>query len=85
MAYDRCGLGKEQDGYYVDIQASEDGHTVTVRLSVGHVLARAYEMYTAMAASNLQSNNIEYIRLRIVADDTEIVLSRTTPSGTGDW
>jgi hypothetical protein len=85
MAYDRCGLGKEQDGYYVDIQASEDGHTVTVRLSVGPKLATAFEVYRAMAASCLPSSNIEYIRFRIVADDIEIVLSRTTPSGTGDW
>jgi hypothetical protein len=79
--------------FFVDIQrkiftdhgTADDFQIDDLSLLISHDLAKAIEVYTIIYSHNILDKSIEYIRLRLKHDGTELVLSRKTPSGKGDW
>lgn len=88
---------KESPGYYIDFQfnyAVEDDDElseINFSIRVGHELDEAHESYSFVWRNNIENPGIVYIRLRFRPDiinadkPSNIVLSRKTPSGLGDW
>lgn len=65
-------------------------YTDTLSLHIGLALYGAYETFNMLVANNLayerEGGTIEYMRLRYVSgQDVNVVLTRKTPSGQGDW
>lgn len=76
-----------------DVEMAHPCYPVNFSVLIGHTLGEAYEMFKFIANHNMWIPGLSYIRLRLVNDGEitpeggkgGVVLSRWTPSGTGDW
>lgn len=83
-------MNKRPDGYSVDIAYNveddeERSMPVVTTIGVGHRFMQATQTYEVIMGVNLMRKGITYIRLVLKQDDREMVLTRRTPSGAGDW